>query len=110
MYEYKGVIAKIVDADTLDIKVDLGFQITVHERFRIARIDAWEVRGKEREKGLVAKAYVEGVMPIGTEVVIVTNKDKGKYGRYIAEIFFGIESANLSDELVRLGHAEYVKY
>ena len=55
MYEYKGIVVKIVDADTIDVRVDLGFSISTHQRLRVARIDAWEIRGEERPKGLAAK-------------------------------------------------------
>lgn len=116
MYEYRAKVLKVVDADTLDIQVDLGFKIFSEMRVRLARIDAWEVRGDEREKGLAAKEYVlERLAAMDDDyLVIKTDKDKtGKYGRYIAEILVPEktgELTNLNDELVKLGHAEYWEY
>ena len=59
LYWYKAKVVKIVDADTVDLMVSLGLHSYSEERFRLRGIDAWEVRGKEREKGLLAKARVE---------------------------------------------------
>ena len=122
MYEYRAQLVRTVDADTLDLDVDLGFGIHVNMRVRVARIDAWEVRGEEREKGLMAEDWVNGELD-GKALLIRTEKDKkGKYGRYIAEILYdkyangyteltGYEElTNLSDDLVKEGHAEYVEY
>lgn len=117
MYEYRAEVVKVVDADTIDFKVDLGFKFSVELRFRVARIDAWEVRGEERERGLVATGFVKDLFAnLGENYIVIrTDKDKtGKYGRYIAEIIIkspeGIELDNLSDLLVKEGHAEYTEY
>ena len=110
MWEYFAVVDRVVDADTLDLRVDLGFGVLLKERFRLARIDAWEVRGEERPQGLVAKARVEELCPVGSRILIATEKDKGKYGRYIAEIILlGADDklTNLNDLLVEEGHAEF---
>ena len=110
-WTYYAVVVKIVDADTSDVEIDLGFYTKREERLRLARIDAWEVRGEERPKGLVAKDRVIELIPVGSQVIITTEK-KGKYGRYIAEVIFkaGEEDANLSDLLVEEGHAEYADF
>ena len=115
MYEYRAKVLKVVDADTIDVEIDLGFKIKSEKRLRFARIDAWEVRGEEREKGLAAKEYVLERLTVAEDnggVLIRTDKDKtGKYGRYIAEVLYidkeAEELINLNDELVKLGHAEY---
>jgi micrococcal nuclease len=109
---YAATIRRVVDADTIDLDIDLGFSIHSKQRVRLARVDAWEVRGEEREQGQVAKARVEELLPLGKVVYVQTHKDKtGKYGRYIAEIWLSAASpVNLSDLLVEEGHAEYVKY
>jgi len=112
MYEYRAEVIKVVDADTLDLKVDLGFKISQEMRVRLARIDAWEVRGEEREKGLEATQFVLELFANLEEdyIVIRTDKDKtGKYGRYLAEIIImnpdGTEKFNLNELLVKEGHA-----
>ena len=113
MYEYRATVDRVVDADTLDLDIDLGLGVHKKERIRLARIDAWEVRGDERVQGIKAKEYVEDLLHSIDEVTITTKKDKkGKYGRYIAEVLIPHDgkNRNLSDLLVEHGHAtEYLK-
>jgi len=106
-YVRKAKVLRVVDADTLDLLVDLGYAVYVKERVRLARVDAWETRGEEREKGLMAKAFVESLLEAADhEVTVRTTKHKGKYGRYIAEIEVQLEldTVNLSDKLLEGGH------
>jgi len=120
-YHYRAEVVSVYDADTITVSVDLGFKIKVEQVLRFSRIDAWEVQGPERPRGIVARDWLRGVLTEGTKIFVQTIKDKqGKYGRYIAEIF--VESPkhpegsgelffrNLNDELVSLGHAEYKDY
>lgn len=113
MYEYKAQVVRIVDADTLVLDVDLGFNVRIRETIRLARVDAWETRGDERIQGTKAKEFVEDILHAVNEVTITTMKDKkGKYGRYIAEVWIPYDgkNANLGDLLVEKGHAtEYDK-
>ena len=96
MYEYTARCVRVVDGDTYDFDVDLGFRIAHRIRVRLADRDTPELRSKnpeEREHAKQAKAFVEKVL-IGDEiepplVCIRTKKDRtGKYGRYLAEVFF----------------------
>ena len=78
------------------------------ERLRFSRINAWETRGEHKIKGKLAKARVAELIPVGEKILVKTEKDKrGKYGRYIAEIFMldGPVSKNLNDLLLNEGHA-----
>lgn len=111
LYYYAATITKIIDADTVDADVDLGFSIIKTERLRLARVDAPEIRGSEREAGLEAKAWLSSQIPVGSKVMIRTEKSDS-FGRYIAEIFVTSdgESFNINDELVKVGHAEYREY
>lgn len=110
-YRYDAIVERVVDADTIDVSVDLGFHTSRAERLRLARIDAWETRGEERPRGLEAKSFVETVCPVGSSIFIQTIKDKtGKYGRFLAEIWYQSsagEWVNLNTQLVELGHATY---
>ena len=106
VWTYRAKVVRVVDADTIDMAVDLGFFMTGGIRFRVARIDAWEVRGEERERGLLAKAAV--VEWLDEEWYTITTTKTGKYGRWIAEITKN--GVNLSDWLVENGHAEYHQY
>ena len=91
----------------------LGLGTWIHkEKLRLARIDAPEVRGEERADGLLARDFLRDKIN-GKDVVIQTTKDKkGKYGRYIADVWFkeGDQMSNASDQLVQNGFAEYREY
>lgn len=83
MYEYKCEILKVVDGDTFDGRVDLGFSTHRVERFRVHHIDAYE---KNTKKGKEALAFAKGALE-GKTLKILTTKDKGdKYGRMLATI------------------------
>ena len=102
-------MVSIYDADTITVDIDLGLGVWVRgEKLRLARINAPELRGKEREEGLKARVYlVEQIS--NKDIVIETVKDKkGKYGRYVAEIW--LSTRNINDALVGAGHAVYREY
>lgn len=110
MYEYKATILKIVDGDTFDASVDLGFDVSVRQTLRFSRIDAFETRlgattnAEQKKLGLEGKAFLSNLLPVGTQVDIKTEKDD-KYGRYIAEVQFNNE--NINDLMVKKGYAVY---
>lgn len=114
MYEYRvKSIEKIYDGDTITIDVDLGFGISKTDKFRLALIDAPEVRGEERPEGLVSRDWLRerlfGAEETGADITIKTYKDKtGKYGRYIAEVY--VDGIMVNAELVDEGLAEYKTY
>jgi len=108
MYKYKAIVIKVVDADTVKVDIDLGFDNWIHDKnLRILGINAPETRGDEREKGLVAKKFVEQLLPVGSIVEIHTEKT-GKYGRYLAEVIYTVENVphSLSEVLLELGYAK----
>lgn len=112
-YTYQAEVLEVYDADTVTLKVDLGFNISFTERFRLYRINAWEVTGEEKPKGLAAKEYFLQQCPIGKTVWIKTVKDKkGKFGRYLTDVYIktidGYRCVN--DLLVSNGHAKYQSY
>lgn len=89
-YEYNCKILRIVDGDTVDVDIDLGFGVWMHkERVRIVGIDTPESRTKDKEEkvfGLAAKEYLKGLLPIGSMQIIKTQKDKtGKFGRILGD-------------------------
>ena len=91
MYEYKAVVTRVVDGDTFDAEVDLGFNLSMKARFRLNGIDTPEIfkprNENEKEHGMEAKQFVESLMLNGV-VKIRTQKDVGIYGRYSADVFF----------------------
>ena len=101
-------VMKVYDADTITVRVDQGFSNSTVKTLRLARINAWEVRGVERPAGLIARDWLRTLI-LGKVVRVTTRKDKtGKYGRYIAEVFF--DGGNVNDQIVALGHGKYQSY
>lgn len=86
MYEYKAKLIRYVDADTLELEVDLGFRMTFTDHFRLMGINTPEKRGDEKELGLKAIEFSNQCLPWGSELVIKTAKDQGKYGRWLVSI------------------------
>lgn len=108
MYEYRALVLRVVDGDTIDVDIDLGLFVHVHERLRLYGIDAWENRGPERPDGLEATAALRGLIE-RKEVVVRTRKDrKGKYGRFLADVY--TDDLHVNRWLVENGHAEWRDY
>jgi micrococcal nuclease len=91
MYEYKAVVKKVVDGDTIDVTIDLGFNVQYTERVRLARINAPEM---STEAGKVVKTFMVDTLE-GRNVTIKTEKNTfDRYGRWIAEIYYNEQSIN----------------
>ncbi|NBB74469.1 MAG: nuclease [Bacteroidetes bacterium] len=111
IYQYRAHVVSVYDGDTLRADVDLGFFTWIrNEQFRLARLDAPEIRGAERDDGLVARDRLRELV-LDRDVVIETEK-KGKYGRYIAEVFLEDDSTlvNVNDVLLDEGLAQPTDY
>jgi len=109
-YFYKAKLERVVDGDTVDLIIDLGFDIHHKVRCRLHGINAPESRTKdlqEKERGLAAKAYVADWFNWNNTVWVETFKDgKGKYGRLLAKIYPTEEcDFSLNEQLVDSGHA-----
>lgn len=90
MYEYKATITNVVDGDTFDMDIDLGFNIHIHERVRLLDIDTPEKFGKEKELGLIVKQYATDNF-LGKEVVIKSEKadvaaNTDSFGRWLVRV------------------------
>tara|TARA_B100000965_G_C19584520_1_gene755087 strand:- start:379 stop:828 length:450 start_codon:yes stop_codon:yes gene_type:complete len=95
MYEYKAKILRVVDGDTVDVDIDLGFGVWMHkERVRMMGIDTPESRTRdkvEKKFGLASKEFVKAYLPIGSMQVLKTEIDKsgedsrGKFGRILGD-------------------------
>jgi micrococcal nuclease len=108
MHEYKCTILRVVDGDTVDINIDLGFGIWMHkERIRLFGIDTPESRTRDLEEkkfGLMAKEMVKKLIPEGSSQTLVTQKDKsGKYGRILGQfkITFEDKETTLNEWMVK---------
>lgn len=116
MYQYKAKVDRVVDGDTMDVTIDLGFKITTHQRIRLAGINTPETynvksNSEEYKKGMIAKQFViQRITDNNNEVIVETNKDTGKYGRYIGTILLADNPTSLNDELVEKGFAVIANY
>ena len=100
-------ITKVVDGDTLDAIIDLGFGITIKERIRIAAIDAPETRTRnlhEKKLGFEAKAWLKKHIEYCDNVIIKTEKE-GKYGRILGWLYTDEFSISLNEVMVEKGYA-----
>jgi micrococcal nuclease len=101
MYQYKAKVIRIVDGDTLEVELDLGFSIKLKERLRLDGVDTPEIYGVLKEsntyaEGMVAFALTkEWLEKTNYEIVVETFK-KEKYGRYLAKVFSTIDSKSLT--------------
>ena len=92
MYQYKAIITKVIDGDTVDVDIDLGFDVWLKkQRIRLYGIDTPESRTSDKvEKvfGNLAKAKVLHFCPVGEQIVLQTKTDdsRGKYGRILGEL------------------------
>lgn len=107
LYYYNAVVERVVDGDTIDVTIDLGFNIWVKERLRLYGLNTPETRTKdleEKERGLKAKKYVENQVNSNGGQIQVLSLGKGKYGRVLAEIWVG--KNNINELLIANNHAE----
>lgn len=103
MYEYNAVIVRVIDADTVRVVLDLGFDVHIHQTIRLSGINAPEMSTKE---GKEATLYVRYLLPLGASIVVKTEKDRqDKYGRYLGKIYFLESKECLNDILIEKGFA-----
>lgn len=87
MYQYFATVDRVVDGDTVDLTVDLGFKVTIKERFHLANIDAPESYGaRASEAGRAACLFLAGLLPERAPVRLRTMKT-GKFNRWVVEIW-----------------------
>ena len=109
MYEYKAKLIRVIDGDTIDCYIDLGFNVTLKERVRLKGIDTPETRTRdldEKKKGLAAKQRVIDLFENVSEFIVITEIHKGKYGRILGTIMLPDHKISLNEMLLKEGHAE----
>jgi len=106
---YNAKLVRVVDGDTCDAMIDLGFDTWVKKRIRFMGVDTWESRTRdldEKKKGLEAKAYTKKMLEDSDEgKFTLKSHGTGKYGRVLGEIFIEGEDSSLNDLLKINGHA-----
>lgn len=106
MYIYKAKCLKVVDGDTIDAQIDLGFDTHKVIRIRLVGINAAESRTRdleEKARGLAAKQFVIDILKKHKNEFVLHSQGVGKYGRCLGEIFLG--DVNLNELLITEGHA-----
>ena len=109
MYTYKAKVTRVVDDDTVDALIDLGFDTHVKKRIRLWGMDAWESRTRDKEekvKGLAAKARLKEILKETNNEFILVSYGVGKFGRCLGELFLTMDSDSINNQLVSEGHAK----
>ena len=113
-YIYRGKLERVVDGDTIDALIDVGFDIWIKKRIRYSGIDTWESRTRdlaEKAKGLEAKARNKELLLEVSEnsgYFRLKSHGVGKYGRVLGEIFIEDNEGkqyNINETLISEGHA-----
>ena len=106
---YSAKLVRVVDGDTADAMIDLGFNVWVKNRIRFMGVDAWESRTRNKEekvKGLAAKAYVKDLLENSDEGKFsIISHGTGKYGRVLGELFVKGHEQSVNELLKENGHA-----
>ncbi len=109
MYQYKiKKFNKIVDGDTVDVDIDLGFGITISNRVRLNGINAAETRTlniEEKTKGLAAKEWLKKELSREGEWIIETSKED-KYGRYLGTLYCVGDPVTINERMLNDDIAE----
>lgn len=114
-FQYQARLVEVIDGDTLDLELDLGFQMTHHARVRLVGADTHEVYGvdadsEEAEKGRTEAAFVAEWLKMAERgyegedewfLIASTLRDRtGKYGRYLADVFRRDTGASLTNAIL----------
>ena len=107
MYRYNVEVTRIVDGDTVDVDIDLGFgMVYKKQRVRMMGIDTPESRTRDLEEkfyGLASKAHLTKLLK--EQKVQLQSHDKGKFGRILGELFVGNSSFSINQQMIKDCHA-----
>ena len=114
MYTYKIKLDRVIDGDTIDANIDLGFDVSVKKRIRLQGINAPESRTRdleEKARGLAAKDRLKAILE-GAEEIQLCSYGVGKYGRCLGELHIDVVDGqekmtleNVNELLIKEGHA-----
>ena len=108
MYQYKvKKINKVIDGDTVDLDIDLGFSLTISHRVRLKGVNAPESRttnSEEKERGLAAKAWLIEQLSRDGEWIIETHKED-KYGRILGTLYMIGDPVTINEKMLNEGIA-----
>ena len=109
-YKYNALCVKVIDGDTIDAFVDLGFDLWIKKRIRFFNIEAPETRTKdleEKQRGISAKEFLQIILEKNNYEFILLSHGVGKYGRCLGELF--IDDISVNKLLIKEGHATKYK-
>ena len=108
-YGYSCKLDRVVDGDTCDALIDLGFKTFVKKRIRFKGVDTWESRTRdleEKKKGLAAKAFTKDLLENSDDGKFsIISYGTGKYGRVLGELFVKGHEKSVNQLLLENGHA-----
>ena len=108
-YEYIAKLDRVVDGDTADAMIDLGFNTWVKKRIRFKGVDTWECRTRdldEKKKGLAAKEFTKNLLENSDDgKFALRSHGVGKYGRVLGELFVKGHDTSVNQLLKENGHA-----
>ncbi len=114
MYTYNARLIRVIDGDTVDLEIDLGFDLSVRQRLKLYGVGTPDSRSADsntKQKGLEAKQRLTELLPRQFKIITILNK-RGKYGRVLGTIFITEKDTgkevNVNELMVTEGHA--VKY
>ena len=106
---YSAKVVRVVDGDTADAMIDLGFDTWVKKRIRFMGVDTWESRTRNKEekiKGLAAKEFTKNLLENSDEgKFLLKSHGVGKYGRVLGELFVKGNEQSVNQLLIENGHA-----
>ena len=108
-HNYSAKLVRVVDGDTADAMIDLGFDTWVKKRIRFMGVDTWECRTRnldEKKKGLAAKAFTKDLLENSDDgKFAIKSHGVGKYGRVLGELFVKGHEKSVNELLKENGHA-----
>lgn len=114
LYWYRASCVRVIDGDTADLLIDLGYKIRVEQRVRLFGLNAPETKGTTKEAGLKTKGRLAELI-VGKELWVDSMKDsQEKYGRYLVEIWTKVGDTktliSVNQQLIQEGLAEARSY
>lgn len=106
MYTYTAEVLKVIDGDTIQLNIDLGFRVSFKANCRLNGLNTSELNSKiedERIDAVRSKSFLEGNCPIGSQVNIISKK-LDKYGRPLVEVYNG--DININELMIKEGYAK----
>jgi micrococcal nuclease len=112
LYNYKATVLRILDGDTIELNIDLGFTVHWKSTCRFYGINTPELKSKdaqERKRAKEARDFTSECLPIGASV-IVKSKELDKYGRPLVDLYYGEDNIHLNQLLLDKKLANILNY